>query len=186
MCVYVNVCLVCIYVCLYLVSVLQHYHHFGDLLKMALARCREAQPIQWYKTIALSLQQVFLRLSEEGGGKVDLTDPQWVELRDLARRYSLPFSFDQFKATSRQMLVGIHRSVPSIITHKCTLMHTRTHTQTHTYTQCLVFTSAMHCERAERCGMRVRVCSRSSKLRVAYLELRTTLRYVQRPDRSAR
>ena len=26
-------------------------------------------------------------------------------------------------------------------------------------------------------------CARSSKLRVAYLELRTTLRYVQRPDR---
>ena len=175
LCVYVHVCL-------YLVSVMQHYHHFGDLLKMALARCREAQPIQWYKTIALSLQQVFLRLSEEGGGKVDLTDPQWVELRDLARRYSLPFSFDQFKATSRQMLVGIHRSAQSIITHKCTPKCI----QTHTYTQCLVFTSAMHCERAERCGMRVRVCSRSSKLRVAYLELRTTLRYVQRPDRSAR
>ena len=117
---------------------MQHYHHFGDLLKMALARCREAQPIQWYKTIALSLQQVFLRLSEEGGGKVDLTDPQWVELRDLARRYSLPFSFDQFKATSRQMLVGIHRSAQSIITHKCTLISIHTHTHTHTYTQCLV------------------------------------------------
>ena len=89
---------------------MQHYHHFGDLLKMALARCREAQPTQWYKTIALSLQQVFLRMVEEGAGKVDLTDPQWADLRDLARRYSLPFSFDQLKASSRQMLVGIHRS----------------------------------------------------------------------------
>ncbi|CAI7999749.1 Cohesin subunit SA-2 [Geodia barretti] len=87
----------------------KHYHHFGDLLKMALARCREAQPTQWYKTIALSLQQVFLRLVEEGGGTVDLTDPQWADLRDLARRYSLPFSFDQLKASTRQMLVGIHR-----------------------------------------------------------------------------
>ena len=33
--------------------------------------------------------------------------------------------------------------------------------------------SGYYCDRAERCGMRVRVCSRSSKLRVAYLELRT-------------
>ena len=76
---------------------------------MALSRCREAQPTQWYKTIALSLQQVFLHLVEEGGGRVDYTDPQWADLRDLARRYSLPFSFDQVKPTSRQILVGIHR-----------------------------------------------------------------------------
>ena len=101
-----NLQLVCLIICL---THTQHYHHFGDLLKMALARCREAQPTQWYKTIALSLQQVFLRLLEEGGGKVDTTDPQWADLRDLARRYSLPFSFDQLKVSTRQMLVGIHR-----------------------------------------------------------------------------
>lgn len=76
---------------------------------MALARCREAQPTLWYKTIVLSLQQVFLQLLEEGGGKIDISDPQWADLRDLARRYSLPFSFDQLKPASRQMLVGIHR-----------------------------------------------------------------------------
>lgn len=76
---------------------------------MALARCREAQPTQWYKTIVLSLQQVFLQLLEEGGGKIDVSDSQWADLRDLARRYSLPFSFDQLKPASRQMLVGIHR-----------------------------------------------------------------------------
>ena len=34
-----------------------------------------------------------------------------------------------------------------------------------------------YCERAERCGMRVRLCV----FIAAYLELRTTLRYVQRP-----
>ena len=76
---------------------------------MSLSRCREAQPTNWYKTIVLSLQQVFLGLVEEGGGVVDLTDPKWADLRDLARRYSLPFSFDQLKLASRQMLVGIHR-----------------------------------------------------------------------------
>lgn len=76
---------------------------------MALARCREAQPTLWYKTIALSLQQVFLRLLDEGGSKIDFNDPQWADLKDLARRYSLPFSFDQLKPVSRKMLVGIHR-----------------------------------------------------------------------------
>lgn len=90
-------------------SYVQHYHHFGDLLKMALSRCREAQPTNWYKTIVVSLQQVYLQLLEEGGGQVDLSDPQWADLKDLARRYSLPFSFDQLKLASRQMLVGIHR-----------------------------------------------------------------------------
>lgn len=53
---------------------------------MGLSRCREAQPTTWYKTIVLSLQEVFQSLAEEGGGVVDKTSPEWADLKVGRRR----------------------------------------------------------------------------------------------------
>lgn len=60
-------------------TLVQQYHNFGDLIRLALGRCREANPLAWYRTVLLSLQQPFLTLREEGD--IDLTSTQWADLK---------------------------------------------------------------------------------------------------------
>ena len=60
----------------------QQYHNFGDLIKMALGRCREANPLAWYRMVLLSLQQPFLSLRDEGSGdSIDISSTQWADLK---------------------------------------------------------------------------------------------------------
>lgn len=94
---------------------------------MAVTKCREANHISWYKTIVLSLQQLYEQIAEEQEGTIDHMSTEWAGLRvcmlfcccitaacitptlpqDLARRYSLTLGLDWGKV--RQPVVGIHR-----------------------------------------------------------------------------
>ena len=86
----------------------QQYHNFGDLIKLSLNRCREANPTSWYKTVITALKELFLaHLEESGGERVDQTSQDWAELKELAKRFALSLGFDATKV--RLPLVGIHR-----------------------------------------------------------------------------
>ncbi|KAL5476327.1 hypothetical protein EMCRGX_G026256 [Ephydatia muelleri] len=87
----------------------KQFHNFGDLIKMAVTKCRESNPISWYKTVVLSLQQVYEQTRNAQNGAIDHTSAEWVGLRDLARRYSLTLGLDWGKV--RQPVVGIHRYI---------------------------------------------------------------------------
>ena len=60
---------------------LQQYHNFGDMIKMALSRCRDANPMAWCRTVVLSLQQLFESHLEDNGGYVDQTAHDWADLK---------------------------------------------------------------------------------------------------------
>ena len=56
----------------------QQFHNFGDLIKMAVTKCREANQMSWYKTVVLSMQQVFEQMVEEQHGT---QGSEWASLR---------------------------------------------------------------------------------------------------------
>ena len=88
----------------------QQYHNFGDLIKLSLNRCREANPTSWYKTVIEALKELFLaHLEETGEHRVDQSSPQWADLRELAKKFALSLGLDATKV--RLPLVGIHRQV---------------------------------------------------------------------------
>ena len=92
------------------ITPVQQYHNFGDLIKLSLNRCREANPTSWYKTVIEALKELFLaHLEEAGEGRVDQTSPQWADLKELAKKFALSMGFDATKV--RLPLVGIHRQV---------------------------------------------------------------------------
>ena len=70
-------------------------------------KCRESNPVGWYRTAAACLADLYLQLKEEGGGLADHTSEGWAELKELAKKFALSLGFDAVKV--RQPLVGIHR-----------------------------------------------------------------------------
>ena len=60
---------------------------------MALGRCREANPLAWYRMVLSSLQQPFLTLREEGN--IDLTSTQWADLKVCVCASFIPVSMLQ-------------------------------------------------------------------------------------------
>lgn len=89
----------------------QQYHNFGDLIKLSMNRCREANPMMWYKTVVEALKGAFLAHLEENGGAVDQASIDWTEMRELAKKFALSLGFDAMKDNVRQPLVRIHRYV---------------------------------------------------------------------------
>ena len=77
-------------------------------------KCRETNPIGWYKTAATCLMELYLQLREDGKGEADHTSEGWAELKELAKKFALSLGFDAMKV--RQPLVGIHRYTH---THAC-------------------------------------------------------------------
>lgn len=67
-------------------------------------KCRETNPIGWYKTAIACLTELYLQLKEEGAG---YSSDAWGELKELAKKFALSLGFDALKV--RQPLVGIHR-----------------------------------------------------------------------------
>ena len=68
-------------------------------------KCRETNPIGWYKTAITCLTELYLQLKEEGA---DHASDKWAGLKELAKKFALSLGFDAMKV--RQPLVGIHRS----------------------------------------------------------------------------
>ena len=87
----------------------QQYHNFGDLIKLSMNRCREANPLLWCKTVVASLKGAFMTHLEENSGSVDQTSIEWADMKELAKKFALSLGFDAMKDNVRQPLVRIHR-----------------------------------------------------------------------------
>ncbi|XP_053099789.1 cohesin subunit SA-3 isoform X3 [Hemicordylus capensis] len=84
----------------------QFYSDYGDIIKETLNRARQIDRTEWARTLLLSLQQLLTQLLlEQGPAGVD--SAAFLEIRDLARRFSLLFGLHQLQ--NRPALVALHK-----------------------------------------------------------------------------
>ncbi|NWH76310.1 STAG2 protein, partial [Piaya cayana] len=85
------------------------YNDFGDIIKETLSKTRHNNKIQSAKTLILCLQQLFQTHieSQETSGGVDFSSASFTNMKELARRFSLTFGWDQVK--SRESVAMIHK-----------------------------------------------------------------------------
>lgn len=57
----------------------QHFPDFGDLIRHAITRSREANPVAWYKTVVKALHNQYSLLAREGGA--DHISVEWADLK---------------------------------------------------------------------------------------------------------
>ncbi|XP_055726944.1 cohesin subunit SA-2 isoform X2 [Salvelinus fontinalis] len=88
---------------------MKYYNNFGDIIKETLSRTRQMDKIESARTLVLCLQQLFLRLKQEQDSGVTCSSgvQTFSSIKELARRFSLTFGWDQTK--SRESLALIHR-----------------------------------------------------------------------------
>ncbi|XP_043351706.1 LOW QUALITY PROTEIN: cohesin subunit SA-2-like [Dermochelys coriacea] len=82
------------------------YNDFGDIIKETLSRTRHNNKIQSAKTLILCLQQLFQKHTETHGSTHSM-DSSFTNIKELARRFSLTFGWDQVK--SRESVAMIHK-----------------------------------------------------------------------------
>ncbi|XP_028992474.1 cohesin subunit SA-2 [Betta splendens] len=85
------------------------YNDFGDIIKETMCRTRQMDKIESARTLALSLQQLFMRLKkeQESGRKAQPGVQTFTSIKELARRFALTFG-DLVKF--RECVVMIHRN----------------------------------------------------------------------------
>ncbi|XP_063999553.1 cohesin subunit SA-2-like isoform X3 [Pogoniulus pusillus] len=83
------------------------YNDFGDIIKETLSRTRHNNKIQSAKTLILCLQQLFQAHAESQDSNVDFSSASFINMKELARRFSLTFGWDQVK--SRDSVTMIHK-----------------------------------------------------------------------------
>ncbi|XP_074715043.1 cohesin subunit SA-2-like isoform X5 [Strix uralensis] len=85
------------------------YNYFGDIIKETLSKTRHNNKIQSAKTLILCLQQLFQTCAErqDSSSGVDLSSASFTNMKELARRFSLTFGWDQVK--SRESVAMIHK-----------------------------------------------------------------------------
>ncbi|KAM6985039.1 cohesin subunit SA-2 [Aplochiton taeniatus] len=88
---------------------MKYYNDFGDIIKETLSRTRQMDKIESARSLVLCLQQLFLRLKreQESGASCSSGVQTFSSIKELARRFSLTFGWDQVK--SRESLALIHR-----------------------------------------------------------------------------
>ncbi|XP_019384955.1 PREDICTED: cohesin subunit SA-2-like isoform X2 [Crocodylus porosus] len=85
------------------------YNDFGDIIKETLSRTRHNDKIQCAKTLVLCLQQLFQKHINTLGSSnsMELSSTSFMNIKELARRFSLTFGWDQVK--SRESVAMIHK-----------------------------------------------------------------------------
>ncbi|XP_039175541.1 cohesin subunit SA-2-like isoform X2 [Crotalus tigris] len=89
------------------------YNDFGDIIKETLSRTRHNNKIQSARTLILCLQQLFQEhIESQGDGSnisnsLDSSSISFNNIKELARRFSLTFGWDQMK--SRESVARIHK-----------------------------------------------------------------------------
>ncbi|ETE60106.1 Cohesin subunit SA-3, partial [Ophiophagus hannah] len=82
------------------------YDDYGDIIKETLNQTRQIDRIEWAHTLLLCLQQLLTQLFLEEGPRA--TDSAtFLEIRDLARQFSLLFGLHQLQ--NRPALVALHK-----------------------------------------------------------------------------
>ncbi|XP_061439714.1 cohesin subunit SA-3 isoform X2 [Rhineura floridana] len=82
------------------------YNDYGDIIKETLNRVRQIDRTEWARTLLLSLQQLLTQLLLELG-PAGVASAAFLEIRDLARRFSLLFGLHQLQ--NRPALVALHK-----------------------------------------------------------------------------
>uniref|UniRef100_A0A670XYY1 Cohesin subunit SA n=1 Tax=Pseudonaja textilis TaxID=8673 RepID=A0A670XYY1_PSETE len=96
---------------------IQAYNDFEDIIKETLSRTRHNNKIQSARTLILCLQQLFQKHVESQGdgssssNSLDSSSTSFNNIKELARRFSLTFGWDQVK--SRESVAMIHKYVPA-------------------------------------------------------------------------
>ncbi|KAG8137415.1 hypothetical protein E2320_004654 [Naja naja] len=89
------------------------YNDFGDIIKETLSRTRHNNKIQSARTLILCLQLLFQKHVESQGdgssssNSLDSSSTSFNNIKELARRFSLTFGWDQVK--SRESVAMIHK-----------------------------------------------------------------------------
>ncbi|XP_043359597.1 cohesin subunit SA-3 isoform X19 [Dermochelys coriacea] len=83
------------------------YKDYGDIIKETLSRARQIDRDEWARTLLLSLQQLLTELLLQQGPDA-VYSKAFLEIRDLARRFSMFFSLHQLH--NRQALVALHKA----------------------------------------------------------------------------
>ncbi|XP_074838987.1 cohesin subunit SA-3 [Carettochelys insculpta] len=83
------------------------YKDYGDIIKETLSRARQINRAEWARTLLLSLQQLLTELLLQQGPGASASRA-FLEIRDLARRFSLLFGLHQ--QHNRQALVALHKA----------------------------------------------------------------------------
>ncbi|XP_077192311.1 cohesin subunit SA-3 isoform X3 [Paroedura picta] len=82
------------------------YNDYGDIIKETLNRARQIDRTEWAHTLLLSLQQLLTQLLLEQG-LAGIESSAFLEIRDLARRFSLLFGLHRLQY--RSALVKLHK-----------------------------------------------------------------------------
>ncbi|CAI5778694.1 cohesin subunit SA-3 [Podarcis lilfordi] len=82
------------------------YNDYGDIIKATLNETRQIDRTEWAHTLLLTLQQLLTQLLLEQG-PVGVHSAAFLEIRDLARRFSLLFGLHQLQ--NRSALVTLHK-----------------------------------------------------------------------------
>ncbi|XP_051632577.1 cohesin subunit SA-3-like [Manacus candei] len=82
------------------------YGDFGDIIKETLRWTRDLDRVEWARTLLLSLQQLQSELLLQEGPRIREL-PEFQEIRDLGRRFSLFFSLHHLR--NRPALLTLHR-----------------------------------------------------------------------------
>ncbi|XP_057260499.1 cohesin subunit SA-2-like isoform X3 [Pezoporus wallicus] len=85
------------------------YNDFGDIIRETLSKTRHNNKIQSTKTLIICLQQLFQAHAEshDSSGSLDFFSASFTNMKELARRFSLTFGWDQVK--SRESVAMIHK-----------------------------------------------------------------------------
>ncbi|XP_061482984.1 cohesin subunit SA-2-like isoform X2 [Rhineura floridana] len=86
------------------------YNDFGDIIKETLSRTRHNDKIQSAKALILCLQQLFqkhVESQDDSSSSMDAASASFNNIKELARRFSLTFGWDQVK--SRESVAMIHK-----------------------------------------------------------------------------
>ncbi|NXO60082.1 STAG3 protein, partial [Aramus guarauna] len=82
------------------------YSDYGDIIKETLNCVRQIDRQEWARTLLLSLQQLTTELLLQQGPEIQAAEA-FLEIRDLARRFSLLFSLHQLR--NRSALLSVHK-----------------------------------------------------------------------------
>ncbi|XP_067171117.1 cohesin subunit SA-3 [Apteryx mantelli] len=82
------------------------YSDYGDIIKETLNCTRQIDRQEWARTLLLSLQQLMTELLLQQGPEIRAA-AAFLEIRDLARRFSLLFSLHQLR--NRLALLNVHK-----------------------------------------------------------------------------
>ncbi|XP_037089129.1 cohesin subunit SA-1-like [Pollicipes pollicipes] len=85
----------------------RYYNNYGDIIKATLGKAREINKVNCARTMALSLQTLFLALTSHPQARINRASDEFISLKELAKRFALSFGLDALK--NREAITSLHR-----------------------------------------------------------------------------